>query len=367
MSARLLLIATLLTAVLPLLVCIGIFFVVLPWWIDRRLRSDRAVQERLRLAVSEGSLTWVIDPDPATASRLPYFLLVVAALAGLAVTTVETATFASRSGVPDLWYMAGVLVSALVLVVPFAIAWICKGPLCRSVERALGRHANVKLSFAAQTMHEIGQAGRTIDEAYASMGLRSRVDIVGLGREALLAHAWLGRDSALAEVIRIRTRADHDLRNIQYLARLSADARIALKRARIAFQDLGAPPDALDQLDDRMRARPLADALEEARWPQAHELLEAIQADLGKLLDFGMNLGMDLDTRERAMPETAAEAFRVLNVSEDTPLDVIKSVINAYRRVWHPDLAQNDVERQRCTLRMQQINVAWDLIQRARA
>jgi hypothetical protein len=367
MPARLLLIATLLTAVLPLLVCIGIFLVALPWWIDRRLRSDRAVQERLRLAVSEGGLAWVIDPDPTTPSRLPYFLLMVAALAGLVVTAVETATFASRSGVPDLWYTAGVLVSALVLAAPFVAAWICKGPLCRSVERALGRHANAKLSFAAQSMHEIGKVGREINEAYASMGLRSRVDIVRLGREALLAHAWLGRDSALAEVIRIRTRADHDLRNIQYLARLSADARIALKRARIAFQDLGAPPDALDQLDDRMRARPLVDALEEARWPQAHELLEAIQADLGKLLDIGMDFGRDLGTRERAMPETAAEAFRVLNVSEDTPLDVIKSVINAYRRVWHPDLAHNDVERQRCTLRMQQINVAWDLIQRARA
>jgi hypothetical protein len=359
MPARLLLIATLLTLVLPLLVCIGIFLVALPWWIDRRLRSDRAVQERLRLAVSEGRLAWVIDPDPTTPSRLPYFLLMVAALAGLVVTAVETATFASRSGVPDLWYLAGVVVSLLVLIAPFVVAWICKGPLCRFVERALGRHANAKLSFAAQPMHEIGEVGREIDEAYASMGLRSRVDIVRLGREALLAHAWLGRDSALAEVIRIRTRADHDLRNIQYLAHLSADARIALKRARIAFQDLGAPPDALDQLDDRMRARSLADVLEEARWPQAHELLEAIQADLGKLLDLG--------TRERAMPETAAEAFRVLNVSEDTPLDVIKSVINAYRRVWHPDLAQNDVERQRSTLRIQQINVAWDLIQRARA
>jgi hypothetical protein len=363
MPARLLLIATLLTLALPLLVCVGIFIVALPSWIDRRLRSDRAVQERLRLAVSEGSLAWVIDPDPAPLSRLPYFLLMAAALAGLAVTAVETATFASRSGVPDLWYAAGLIVSLLVLAAPFSVAWICKGPLCRSIERALGRHANEKLSFAAQSMHEIGEVGREIDEAYASMGLRSRVDIVRLGREALLAHAWLGRDSALAEVIRIRTRADHDLRNIQYLARLSADARIAHKRARIAFQELNAPPDALDQLDDRMRARPLADALEEARWPQAHELLEAIQADLGKLLDIGMDLG----TRERAMPETAAEAFRVLNVSEDTPLDVIKSVINAYRRVWHPDLAQNDIERQRCTLRMQQINVAWDLIQRARA
>ena len=363
MPARLLLIATLLTLVLPLLVCVGIFLVALPWWIDRRLRSDRAVQERLRLAVSEGSLAWVIDPDPTTPSRLPYFLLMVAALAGLAVTVIETATFASRSGVPDLWYAAGLVVSLVVLVAPFVIAWICKGPLCRCVGQALGRHANAKLSFAAQSMHELGEVGREIDEAYASIGLRSRVDIARLGREALLAHAWLGRDLALAEIIRIRTRADHDLRNIQYLARLSADARIALKRARIAFQDLGAPPDALDQVDDRMRARPLADALEEARWPQAHELLEAIQADLGKLLDIGLDLG----TRERAMPETAAEAFRVLNVSEDTPLDVIKSVINAYRRVWHPDLAQNDVERQRCTLRIQQINVAWDLIQSARA
>jgi hypothetical protein len=363
MSAWLLLIAILLTVVLPLLVCIGVFFVALPWWIDRRLRSDRTVQERLRLSVSDGSLAWGIDPDPTMPSHFPYGLLAVAALAGLAVTMIETATFASRSGVPDLWYAAGLVVSLVVLVPPFVIAWFCRGPLCRAIERALSRRANEKLSFAAQSMHEIGEVGREIDEAYASIGLRSRVDIVRLGREALLARAWLGRDSALAEVIRIRTRADHDLRNIQYLARLFADARIALKRARIAFQELGAPPDALDQLDDRMRARPLADVLEEARWPQAHELLEAIQADLGKLLDFGMDLG----TRERALPETAAEALRVLNVSEDTPLDVIKSVINAYRRVWHPDLAQNDVERQRCTLRIQQINVAWDLIQRARA
>jgi len=115
----------------------------------------------------------------------------------------------------------------------------------------------------------------------------------------------------------------------------------------------------LEQLDDPLRSRALADALEEARWSEAHDLLEKIQADLGKLLDMG--------TRERAMPESAAEAFRLLNVSEDTPLDVIKTVINAYRRAWHPDLARDEIERQRCTLRLQQINVAWDLIQRARA
>jgi hypothetical protein len=364
MPARLLIIATLLTVALPLLVGVSVFFVLLPWWIDRLLRSDPRVHEGLRLDVAEDGLVWVIDhagPLPR-----PYPVLALAALGALAVTAVETATFASRSGVPDLWYEAGLVASTIVLLTPFALTRIFRSQLCRHIERALAQHANDKLSFAAQTIYEIGEAGRQINDAYASMGLRSRVDVVRLGREALLAHGWLGRDAALAEVIRIRIKAEHDLRSVQYLARLFADIRIALKRARITFAELGAPPDVLEQLDERMRARPLADALEEARWLEAGDLLEKIQADLGKLLDIGTDMGTDMGTRERAMPESATEAFRVLNVNEDTPLDVIKTVINAYRRVWHPDLARDDIERQRCTLRLQQINVAWDLIQKAR-
>ena len=359
MPARLLFVATLLTIVLPLLVGVSVFFVSLPWWIDRLLRSDPNIHERLRLDISEDGLAWDLAPDVAKPLRLPHFPLALAALAALAATAIETATFASRSGVPDLWYGAGIIVAAVILLVPVVTVTIFRGFLCRHVERLLGQGANDRLLFAAQTIYEIGEVDRQINDAYASMGLRSRVDVVSLGREALLAHAGVGPDCALTEVIRIRIKADHDLRSVQYLARLFADARIALKRARIAFQELGISPDALEQLDDRMRARPLADALEEARWSQAQDLLEKIHVDLGKLLDMG--------TRERAMPESAAEAFRVLNVSEDTPLEVIKTVINAYRRAWHPDLARDDIERQRCTLRLQQINVAWDLIQRARA
>jgi hypothetical protein len=76
---------------------------------------------------------------------------------------------------------------------------------------------------------------------------------------------------------------------------------------------------------------------------------------------------LDIGTRDSRMPESVADALRFLNVNEETPLDVIKTVITAYRRVWHPDLARDDIERQRRTLRMQQINVAWELVQRARA
>src|SRR5262245_56593441 len=250
MPARLLIVATLLTVVLPLLVAASVFFVALPWWIDGLFRFHPHVQERLRLDVAQAGLAWVVDADPAKRLRLPHLPLALAALAGAAVTAVETATFASRSGVPDLWYAAGAIVLGIVLLAPFVTAYISKGVFSRHVERALGQHANDKLLFAAQAIYGIGEVGRQINDAYASMGLRSRVDVLRLGREALFAHAWLGRDAALTEVIRIRIKADHDLRNVQYLARLFADARIALTRARIAFQELGAPPDALEQLDD---------------------------------------------------------------------------------------------------------------------
>jgi hypothetical protein len=359
MSVRLLTIATLLSIVLPLLVGASVFFVALPWWIDRQLRFDRDVHERLRLDGSEDSIAFTIASDPPAWLRLPYPALVFAALAALAVTAVETAAFASSSGVPDLWYAAGIVVAATALLAPFACAWLLRGPLRRHLERALHEHANDKLLFAAQAIHQIGEVGRQIDEAYASMGLRARVNVVTEGQQALLEHAWVGRDAALTEVIRIRMKADHDLRNLQYLARLAADVRIALNRATIAFRDVDTAQEALAQIDERIRSRRLADALQEGRWPDALDLLEKIRFDLGRMLDD--------DTRDNVMPETVADALRFLNVSEGTPLDVIKTVITAYRRVWHPDLAQDDIERQRRTLRMQQINVAWDLVQRARA
>src|SRR5262245_52650025 len=66
MPARLLIIATLLAIVLPLLVGASVFFVALPWWIDRLLRFDPHIHERLRLDTSEDGLAWAVDHDRVT-------------------------------------------------------------------------------------------------------------------------------------------------------------------------------------------------------------------------------------------------------------------------------------------------------------
>jgi hypothetical protein len=66
------------------------------------------------------------------------------------------------------------------------------------------------------------------------------------------------------------------------------------------------------------------------------------------------------------MPRSVDEAYRVLNVHENTPIESIKAIVRSYWRIWHWDLARDEAERALFMLKMQKLNVAWDLIQRAR-
>ena len=64
------------------------------------------------------------------------------------------------------------------------------------------------------------------------------------------------------------------------------------------------------------------------------------------------------------MPRSVEDAYRVLNVTNSTPLNDIKAIVKALQRVWHPDLVRDEIDRRRFTLKIQQINGAWDLIER---
>jgi hypothetical protein len=84
-----------------------------------------------------------------------------------------------------------------------------------------------------------------------------------------------------------------------------------------------------------------------------------------KRIDSAVDHLLDPAPSDSMMPDSVEDAYRILNVSEQTPLRNIKAVVNAYRRVWHPDLAHDEVESHRFKLRIQQINVAWDIIRKA--
>ena len=58
--------------VVPILVAATVFFMRLPRWIDRLLKSDPSTHERLKLEVSEESIGWVVASNSTVGQRLPY-------------------------------------------------------------------------------------------------------------------------------------------------------------------------------------------------------------------------------------------------------------------------------------------------------
>jgi len=61
------------------------------------------------------------------------------------------------------------------------------------------------------------------------------------------------------------------------------------------------------------------------------------------------------------LPKTRAEALRVLGASQETREEVLKEMVRALRRKWHPDRARKE-DRAFREHRLKQINVAWDIL-----
>jgi len=67
------------------------------------------------------------------------------------------------------------------------------------------------------------------------------------------------------------------------------------------------------------------------------------------------------------MPATYAEALEVLGAGPDASLAAIKKIVDGMRQSWHPDLARSEADRRQRQHRLQQINVAWDLVSQHRS
>ena len=360
MPALYLTLAALLMIAAPVLVAAVVFYVAFPWWTDRLLKSDTRAQDKLRLEILDGHVGWTIDPTYPSFQPRPYAPLACAALFGLTVIAAQTALFASGSRVSHLWYMSGAIAGGALLLVLFMVAVTLKHPIRRMTERTLLRQVENKFWFAAQPVVEICGIARQIDRIYASIGVTARSDVRDLCSQALLKHVRLGRDVALAQVNQIKLKAENDLRNLQYLARWLANTRITIEKAKSNPNLSDSLHGAIARIDNQVHSRDLVEALEDARWSRAERLLEITGFELGRVLD--------VEIRDALEPETVEDAYRILYVSEDTSLANIKAVVNTYRRIWHPDLVHGDkIKHERFTHRIQQINSAWDIIQKARA
>jgi hypothetical protein len=113
----------------------------------------------------------------------------------------------------------------------------------------------------------------------------------------------------------------------------------------------------LDRVKAAMTSGQLGRALDRSRWDEASAFMEQIAFDL-KLIRNMAEGGSDI-------PQSLGEACRILSVAKNTPKKTVKAVVDALRRVWHPDLAADERDREVRTIRTRQINVAWEIFRAA--
>ena len=61
------------------------------------------------------------------------------------------------------------------------------------------------------------------------------------------------------------------------------------------------------------------------------------------------------------LPRSLRDAHRVLNVNSVTPKPVVEKLVQCLRQAWHPDHGSSG-ERPLRTMKLQQINAAWDIV-----
>jgi hypothetical protein len=90
-----------------------------------------------------------------------------------------------------------------------------------------------------------------------------------------------------------------------------------------------------------------------AQWAHLQAKLDQLAFDLRMLRNIAEG-GNDL-------PVSLGQACQTLNVTVTTSLKSAKTVVDALRRVWHPDTSISEEDRERRTIKTAQINVAWEI------
>jgi DnaJ-domain-containing protein 1 len=160
-------------------------------------------------------------------------------------------------------------------------------------------------------------------------------------------------------------------------AALHHDVQAAFERAKAVVLAQGSPTllAELDRILLGLESDLLGDLLRGNKWDDAQEVLRLMIAELdtirqaaerGEAAPASHSAG-GASRDSNAMPCSLDDAYAVLNVHPSADKQTIKRVVDALRLTWHPDRARDPAERERHTLKIQNINAAWDIIDGKRA
>jgi DnaJ-domain-containing protein 1 len=357
----------------PAVVALIAFLATLPTWLSSALASNSQIRQALRLRVTANGPVWTAD-GAALHSLQPYGPQFAAAAAAIAAVIVElvivanTSTKLQHDPVKDFATIGGILALFISPALPFVVAHKFKGSLCEKLKLRLA--ALVAKRFANETaaLARIVGTENQLIEAYRSVGIRVSGDATERCRDSITELVINSQADVRANLQQLQSTVERDLIDLTECIVLFDATLKEFDLGKTAVIENGSTTllDELDRIKSGLQSESLRSLLTERKWSDFQEILALMMDELQKLKLTAEGLGgLSADREADYLPKSIDEAYQVLNVTKDTDKQVIKKLVGALRQSWHPDAATDKTDKQeqkKRTVKMQQINAAWEWI-----
>jgi hypothetical protein len=334
--------------VFPLLAATGSFLVVLRRSVPAQVKQEK-LRSSLSLVLSDEKVVWSIAEKELA---WPAAELEWAVVAALAVMLSGLFALGGQLDLTSFWLT--IATAALAISAPSCLRVFWPHGVRRRVQKELISSLSPQREEEA-AIREIAALAGDIETCYSELGLRGRIRVMDRCRDIVIQRAMGETAGAVCKLVALR----------DSLADICSKLRPWIESQRQLWSEFGLVKNLVmdrgsvtligevDRVKAAMTSGRLVGALDRGKWELANALVEQIAFDL-KLIRNMAEGGSDI-------PQSLGEACRILSITKDTPKKTAKAVVDALRRVWHPDLSRNAEERELRTARCRQINVAWEI------
>jgi hypothetical protein len=343
--------ATLVLFAFPVLVAAALFTLLVSVEIPNLLRNEK-IQPALELQLVSHEARWTLPED-----RVPWPGIQVewSAVAGLTVILASVASVISDQTLREPWFMIGVINCAVAFVAPLYLYLFARRSVQRFVRNQLVSRLTLISRMEALLLKRLSKLGERIEHSYSEVSLQTSIQVSAVARYILVERASGTEKDAkhrLERAIRtLRVFSAHVGEHLESYRQVTRDFEFT--KNLIIDRGSATLLGELDRIKQELVSEEVRTYFDRAQWQQLQEKLEQLVFDL-KMLRNIVEGGNDL-------PISLGQACQTLNVTTTTSLKTAKTVVDALRRVWHPDTGITEEDRERRTIKTAQINVAWEI------
>ena len=343
--------ATLILFAFPVLVATALFTLLVSIEVPKLLGNEQ-IQSAIELQLVSHEAKWSLPED-----RVPWPGVQVewAAVAGVVIILASVAFVVADPVFRDAWFIIGIVNCAVIFVSPLYLYLFARRSVLRFVRNQIVSRLTLIGRMEALLVKRLSRLGGRIETSYSEVSLKTSIQVSAVARHILIERASGAAPDAtqrLERAIRtlrvFSTDVGEHLGSYRQLTRdFEFTKNLIIDRGSATL--LG----ELDRIKDELASGEILIFFDRARWTHLQARLDQLAFDLKMLRNIAEG-GNDL-------PVSLGQACQTLNVTTTTSLKTAKNVVDALRRVWHPDTSISDEDRERRTIKTAQINVAWEI------